>query len=183
MKLNLLFLTIFLGFGPHLFTRASQLDSLETVLNTTKDIEIKIETTIQIGQHYNQLAMDTSAVFFNQALEMATRIGNRELMSNSGMSLASYYGYLAQNTDTAYAIARKSRDLILYMGDTSELYIKYCGKTELYGGLFEIDQGSYSAAQKHLLDAVGHFEKIDAYRSALGAYNQLIYLYSAQEKI
>lgn len=177
----LLALIVIFSLSHYSIAEVPLLDSLENVLKTSDNREEQIEATIKIGQHYNQLGMDTSAVFFNNALDMATRDGNRKLAANACMSLASYYGYLAQETDQAYAIACKARDLVSYMGDTSKLYINYCGKTELYHGMYEIDQGNYTNAQEFFFDAIEEFEKIDEQRSILIAYNQLVSLYGIQE--
>ncbi len=178
---HLLTLLIALSFSYSSIAAINTLDSLENVLKTSDNRDEQIEATIKIGQHYNQLGMDTSAVFFNNALDMATQDGNRKLAANACMSLASYYGYLAQETDQAYAIACRARDLVSYMGDTSKLYINYSGKAMIYHGMYEIDQGNYTKAQEVFFDAIEQFEKIDEQRSILVVYNQLISLYGIQE--
>ena len=163
--------------------QSNELDSLNNILETNEDIEVQIETSIKIGQYYNQLAMDTAAVIFNEAIDMATREGDRKLIAMASMSLASYYGYIAQKTDLAYAVACEARDLISYMSDTSVLYVNYCGKAELYGGMLAIDQANYTTAQGHFFDALNFFEKIEDQRSSLIIYSQLIFLYGIQEML
>ncbi|MFT5821104.1 MAG: two-component sensor histidine kinase [Crocinitomix sp.] len=174
-----LFSLLIIGFKAH----ATNLDSLENVVKTTDDLAVKIETNIHIGQYYNRLGMDTAAVYLNEAIDIAKRAGNRKLAANAAMSLASTYGNILQNTDKAYTIACQARDLISYMGDTSKLYVNYCGKAEMYAGMYEIDQGNYTEAQGHFFEAIAFFEKIAAQRETLLIYNQLIFLYGIQEML
>ncbi len=185
MKINGLIIFLFFLSISTLSIRgnAANIDSLETLLKTTDDIEVKIETTIEVGQHYRMLAMDTAIVFFNDAINMASRIGNRELAAKAAMSLAGYYAYASEETDQAYAVACQARDLISYMGDTSKLYGNYCGRAELFGGMVETDHGNYTEAQEYFYNALSYFEKIDDRRTTLFAYNQLTVIYSMQNML
>jgi two-component sensor histidine kinase len=171
-----LFSFLIIGFGAN----ATNLDSLENVVKTTDDVEVKIETTIEIGRHYKTLAMDSAIFYYNSAIDMATHSSNYELVAEAGMALSSYYAFASENTEKAFSAACEARDIVHYLGDTSKVYIAYCGWCEFFGGMREIDRGNYSRAQEYFLNAIQFFDQTGNPKSSLIAYDQLTVLYSIQ---